>query len=125
MHKRLEQLLRKTNNGYSLQYILTSFNKDSEDSNKLFIAAYKEKDETQFCSFLNEWYTEGKNNRQKFYQKYPFNREDEMVLSELQEHKKWIQNAKITMTPTLLFNGYELPRMYKVEDLEYFIQTDI
>ena len=125
MHERMEQLLQQTKNEYCVQYILTSFNEELEESSKLFIAMYQQKNETEFHSFLNDWYANGKNNRQEFYRKYSFDREDEKVLIEFQKQKEWTDRTKIRATPTVLFNGYELPERYKVEDLEYFTQTDM
>jgi protein-disulfide isomerase len=29
--------------------------------------------------------------------------------------------TQLSATPTILYNGYELPENYKVEDLKYFI----
>ncbi len=33
--------------------------------------------------------------------------------------------TKISATPTIFINGYELPNIYKVEELEYFIGLEI
>jgi thiol-disulfide isomerase/thioredoxin len=125
MHSRLEQLLENTNNGYCIQYVLTSFNEELEKSSKLFIAMYHQKDIPAFLSFLDDWYKNGKNSREEFYGKYPFNREDEALLSEYQRHKDWINETKIRATPSILFNGYELPEQYRVEDLKYFTKMDL
>ena len=39
MHKRIEELLKKVNNGISVQYILSSFGEKLKSTNKLIIAA--------------------------------------------------------------------------------------
>jgi hypothetical protein len=56
---------------------------------------------------------------------YPFDREDESLLSEHQRHKDWINETKIRATPSILFNGYELPEQYRVEDLKYFTKMEL
>jgi thiol-disulfide isomerase/thioredoxin len=125
MHVRLEQLLKDTKDGYCLQYILTSFDKELEESSKLFIAIYQRNNIPNFLSFLKEWYETGKNNREAFYEKYPFNRQDETLISDFQRHKNWLNETKIRTTPTILFDGHELPDKYKVEDLKYFTDMEI
>jgi protein-disulfide isomerase len=35
----------------------------------------------------------------------------------LQQHKDWSDNSKITFTPTIFINGYQLPKEYEVNDL--------
>jgi hypothetical protein len=76
-------------------------------------------------SFLNDWYRSGKNNREAFYGKYPFNQDDKALLSEFNRHREWLDGTKIRATPTVLFNGYELPDKYRVEDIKYFTKTEI
>jgi thiol-disulfide isomerase/thioredoxin len=120
MHTRLTELLKETNNGYCIQYILASFNEDLEKSSKLFIAVYQQNDLLSFLSFLEKWYDKGKNKREEFYKKYPFDEQDDTILRELQRHKLWLDVTKIRSTPAILFNGYELPDRYQVEDLKYF-----
>jgi thiol-disulfide isomerase/thioredoxin len=125
MHTRLEQLLKDTKNGYCVQYILTSFNEELEESSKLFIAMYQQNNVPDFLSFLKEWYETGRNNRESFYEKYPLDRQEGTLISEFQRHRTWLNETKIRTTPTVLFNGYELPENYKVEDLKYFTGIEI
>ena len=35
-------------------------------------------------------------------------------------HVKWKKEKKLMATPTILINGYELPDVYKIEDLIFF-----
>ncbi|MDR3057964.1 MAG: thioredoxin domain-containing protein [Prevotella sp.] len=121
-HIQMEQLLRNTKDGYCVQYILTSFNEELEESCKLFIAMYRQNDIPNFLLFLKDWYKNGKNNRKEFYRKYPFSEKDEEILFEYQKHKEWLANANIRATPIILFNGYELSEKYKVEYLKYFTE---
>jgi len=125
MHDRLNVLLNACKNEYCIQYILTSFNEELEESAKLFIAIYQQKDLPFFLEFLNLWYSHGKNNREEFYKKYPFDKEDKKILKEMERNKEWVNKVNIHATPTVLFNGYELPENYKVEDLHYFTDLDI
>ena len=125
MHYRIENLLNRTNNGYCIQYILTSFGKDTEDSSKMFIAMYQQKDMVDFIKFMQDWYKTGKNNFLKFCEKYPFNKEDGILLIELNRQIEWRSKTDINSTPTILIDGYKLPSKYKIEDLIHFTNIEI
>lgn len=125
MHTRLTELLENTRNGFCIQYIFTSFNEELEESNKLIISMYQRLDAISFSVFLDHWFRTGKNNRYECYDKYPFDKEDREMLNEFQKQKEWINITKIRSTPTVLFNGYELPQRYKIEDLRYFVTIEI
>ncbi len=124
MHTKLDELLKRTNNGFCLQYVLTSFSEELEESNRLFIGMHKKLKPADFISFLNDWFTFGKNDRLSFYLKYPYNRKDQEILDDVQRQKSWSKDAAIYSTPTVLFNGYKLPDKYKVEDLGYFLNDE-
>ncbi|MCD7936377.1 MAG: thioredoxin domain-containing protein [Tannerellaceae bacterium] len=125
LHTQIEQLINTCGEKYCIQYILTSFNKELEESARLFIAMYQQQDPAAFLAFLHEWYTSGKDNREETYKKYPFTGSDEQLVTEFEKQKEWIQKSNIHATPTLLFNGHLLPEKYKVEDLVYFYDITV
>lgn len=125
MHKKLEELLKETNNGYCIQYILTSFNEELEFSSKLFIAMYQQMNIPDFITFLSKWYSEGRNNPNSFYKIYLFDQEDERMTAELKKQKMWLEKAKVKATPTVFINGYKLPDEYGVEEIKYFSNMEI
>ena len=45
------------------------------------------------------------------------------TLTELDKkaHQTWCNENQISFTPTFFIAGYQLPDLYKVEDLQYFI----
>ncbi len=120
MHERLEKLLEDTQNEYCIQYILTSFNKDLEESSRLFIAVYQQQKRNDFLIFLDKWYKEGKNNYKEFYLKYAYADKEKLIQTEHRRQKEWLENTPIRATPTILFNGYELVDKYRIEDLVFF-----
>jgi hypothetical protein len=120
MHRRLKHLLADTDNGFCVQYIVSSFNEELEESSKLFIAMYQRGSQAEFVSFLDDWYKNGRNNREQFYKKYPFDKNDACLSDEFRKHKKWIDKSTLHATPTILFNGYLLPEQYQLEDLKFF-----
>ncbi|MDH6359001.1 vitamin K epoxide reductase family protein [Parabacteroides sp. PF5-9] len=125
MHARLEQLMKSSNNSFCLQYMVTSFNDELTESSMLFISMYKKLSPVDYESMLSEWFRGGKDNREAFYAKYPFDREDPEMLAELKRHQSWQKEVAIFSTPTVLFNGYKLPDKYKVEDLGYFTEMSV
>ena len=42
------------------------------------------------------------------------------VEQEFRTHEEWKKETKLMATPTILINGYELPDVYKIEDLIFF-----
>jgi len=125
MHERLDALANSSPDDYCFQYILTSFSEELEKSSQLFIAMYQQKSPPDYLCFLTDWYRRGKNNLEEFYNQHPFDQQDKMMLSEFQKQKHWISETKIAATPTILFNGYELPENYLVEDLKHFSHIEI
>lgn len=124
MHVRLKQLHANTNAGYCFQYILTSFSDELENSVKLFISMYQECSMDNFTIFLDDWYSSNNFNKDSFFNKYTFDRDDSKILLELKKQKEWIGSLDSFSTPTVFFNGYKLPESYSVEDLVYFSNID-
>ena len=68
MHKRIEELLKKVNNGISVQYILSSFGEDLKSTNKYLIAACLNSPFNHPCpseggesmQILSDWFEKGK-----------------------------------------------------------------
>ena len=40
-------------------------------------------------------------------------------------HKEWQFENRLTATPTVLINGYQLPDSYKIEDMRHFGDLNI
>lgn len=69
---------------------------------------------------LYDWYINM--NMEKFKQQYLLgNKRDLIVL--LRQQEQWIEKAKITATPTIFINGYELPKQYRAIDLRRIIRS--
>jgi protein-disulfide isomerase len=74
---------------------------------------------------LKEWYEKGRNNREAYYAQHAVDRKAKEVQEELVHHKQWLEQTGIRATPTVLFNGYPLPDVYRVEDLRYFAELEM
>ena len=117
MHSRVEKLLDAGAN-VRVQYIFSSFDSSLDISSKFLISAYLNKaDATR--EIYNEWFNEGKDDRERFFNKYPIDLTDEDIKIELENHRKWKSDNKFGATPTILINGYKLPENYQIEDYRY------
>ena len=118
LHKKLNHILKTNSNGFCIRYIFSSFDKKLEECCRFFIAMYQKMNQREFLIFLEEWYKEGKYNTDAFFTKYRYDKEDATVQAEFDRHKGWLLENRISKTPTILFNGYELPmNIYKIEDI--------
>ena len=125
MHKRIDNVLTKIGDNICLQYIFSSFNEELDYTGKFLTAIYLQKSRSEAMSIFNEWYEKGKYDKDDFFSKYKEININDEVETEYAQHQKWRFKTKISATPTILINGYELPSIYKVEEIEYFIGLEI
>lgn len=118
MHKRIDTLLKEIGDKICLQYIFTSFSEELNDSCKILISAYKNK--SNWEEIYGNWYESGKSNISTFIDKFDILYNSTQVNDEFELHEKWVNASKIYATPTIIYNGYELPDKYTIEDLKYF-----
>lgn len=121
MHRRIEMILNKVGEKICIQYIFSSFNKELENSNKQLIAVYFNHTVKETNKIFYNWFTGGKYKKEAFFQHYSVNQGTEEVKNEFDNHNRWKDAAGFTATPTILVNGYILPREYRIEDIIYFI----
>jgi hypothetical protein len=123
MHKRINELLEKNEN-FCVQYIFSSFNEELEISNKYLIGAYFQKN-GQAKDIYDQWFEEGKFNKENFFNKYPVDINELEVIKEFELHEQWKEKSGIRATPTILVNGYKLPDNFKIEDMNYLTNIEI
>lgn len=124
MHRRIEKILQKMGDKICVQYIFSSFGKEFDNSSKFLIATYFNHTIDKVLTIYNEWYMEGKYDVKKIFQRYPQDLQDTIVLHEFEKHNQWKDSESITATPTVLINGYTLPREYQIEDVSYFADME-
>ena len=125
MHKRVEELLHKTNNKVCVQYIFSSFEPELDFANKYLIAAYLEKEQHEFERIIADWFEKGKLLKEAFFKDLHLNIDNSEVENEFQQHENWKSKTQLRATPTILVNGYQLPENYKIEDLKYFTELKL
>jgi uncharacterized membrane protein/thiol-disulfide isomerase/thioredoxin len=122
MHPRIERVLKNCNNNIHVQYVLTYFFNTKEMTRQL-MSVYVRNEPNEANRILSEWFESTKSNYKAFFELYGANAEDPAAVEEFGKHERWHKESGFNATPTLLVNGYKLPKNYKVEDLVYF--TDL
>ena len=118
LHIKINQIVKKNQNKCCIQYIFSSFKEEDDEINKFIIAMNQNLNDNEFLIFLDEWYKFGRNKKDIFFKKHKYNCNSIKTQEEYDKHKEWIKKTKIFETPTVLYNGYELPiQIYGVEDL--------
>jgi protein-disulfide isomerase len=70
---------------------------------------------------LDDWYFADKSEYEVFAAKYPMNKELKRQNEKLDAMRIWCDKTGINFTPTFFVNGYQLPEIYSVSDLKYFL----
>lgn len=119
-HKLIETILKKHYNDLQIQIILkTNFETENEERKKLFrnlIKIYQQNGESDFIKALNDWF-EIKNLRE-WFSLFPIDATiefDEMFSSQY----KWCEENDYNFTPTIFVNGFEYPKTYSRDNLEF------
>jgi hypothetical protein len=123
IHKVVDRIINSSENNILVQYYFVSFNKELEMSAKFLIYSYFNNNQPESIKIFSDWYRHGQYKKEKFYRKYGFSKTNTQIEQEFAEHNKWIKETKFEGTPTILVNGYMLPKAYSLEDLIYF--TDL
>lgn len=85
------------------------------------LAIATKNDETLTRQALHDWYLIGKKDYNAFINQYPLNGELEKQTLKSDAMNQWCTEMDILYTPTIFMNGYQLPAMYKIEDITYFL----
>lgn len=119
MHTRVEKLLEEAGDRVCIQYIFSSFDKNLDSSNKFLIAAYFKMQGQEVEGFYNVWFKGGKYRREEIFENYNYSLDYCEIAKEFQSHEEWKEKTKLRATPTILVNGFELPKNYKIEDFAF------
>jgi|AGTN01.3.fsa_nt_gi Predicted membrane protein len=78
----------------------------------------------QIREALNNWYLPIEKDYESFNKQYYF---DNSILEEksraIKKMREWCEKTEIKFTPTFFINDYQLPDIYTVEDLRYFLSV--
>ena len=113
LHQRLNAL---RNDGFRIQYVLTSFNQSLFTANEK-IAAYAEQlSPESMWQFLDEWFTIGRKRPKEYWNRKPITVTGKARLR-AEAQFNWCREQQLYTTPTILVNQRLLPDLYEVEDI--------
>ena len=108
-----------------VQYFLSSFKEEWNSTNKYIIAACLADESGSALQLVTDWFENGKAQRDEYYRDWGLDIEAPEVEAEFQKHEEWKKKSQIRATPTVLVNGYKLPEIYKIEDLQNFTDFNV
>jgi len=124
-HKPLEELLHN-NPDLQVQIIFTASNLEGDRQTapvKHLLAIAQKGNAGMLVQALDDWYLADKKDYETFARKYPVNGELETQGPMVEAMYAWCSKTAIAFTPTIFFNNYQLPEMYNVSDLKYFLSA--
>jgi thiol-disulfide isomerase/thioredoxin len=119
-HPEIEKLL---DSNVKIQIIYNASNYDHDITRlpaKHFLAIANKNDPALLLKVLNDWYSDKNKNYEKFAVKYPVQNLEAQV-AKIDEMHQWCNDNAVSFTPTYFFNGRQLPSLYKLADLKYFL----
>lgn len=123
-HPQIEKIIEE-NKEVSLQIIFTATNEEGDSRAqpvKHLMAVAESNDSNLIKGALDDWYLPEKKDYQIFSAKYPMNGELEKQGNKLEAMDKWCKETGIEFTPTFFVDGYQLPEVYDITDLNYFLK---
>lgn len=121
-HEILDEILKKYSNSLQVHIILKSDLKHGSNENvKLFRSLYKIYsfgEIKMFAKALKEWYDN--TNLKNWLTKYNFDVTDNFDET-MNLHNDWCKKNEISYTPAIFINGYEYPKLYERDNLEYYV----
>lgn len=123
-HTTIDDLMR-TNEDIKLQIIFAVPDNERDARAKPvrhFMALYDKKDPLLMHRALHDWYTANKKDYDSFAQQYKLGDELANQGAKLKAMEQWSIDMEIDATPTIFIDGYQLPDIYKAEDLKYLLQ---
>lgn len=124
-HPDITALLTR-NKDLKVQIIFTASNDKNDRKGppvRHLLAIAHQGDEKQVKEALDEWYLAKEKNYDVFAARYPLNGELAEQGNHVERMREWCSTAQIKHTPTYFLNGYELPQIYRISDLDYFLKS--
>lgn len=132
-HVPMEALLHN-NTDLQIQIIFTDAHNDDRNKPVKHLLAIKEtSDEATTKKALDDWYLPANKDYSVFAAKYPMNGELEKQGNHIKAMNEWCKQTGIFFTPTFFVSipsvdgsptkFYQLPEIYKVADLKYFLSV--
>ena len=88
---------------------------------KHLLAIDQHKGKDMVTKALDDWYLAEQKDYDVFATKYPMNGELKKLDHKINAMDEWCRKMDIRFTPTFFINGSQLPDIYSVNDLKYFL----
>ncbi|SHM81840.1 vitamin K epoxide reductase family protein [Mucilaginibacter sp. OK098] len=123
-HTPMEELLH-SNPDVQIQILFTATNNegDTKAPPVKHLLAIAEGGETITRQALDDWYLADKKDYEIFASKHPMNGELKQQDDKVNAMMEWCDKTQIDFTPTFFINGHQLPEIYSVSDLKYFLSV--
>jgi uncharacterized membrane protein len=118
-HKDIEKLL-KANENLCCQVIFSASNFE-DDKRGIVSRSILSLTKDQQANALHEWYFNEDRNIEKWQKRLGIVN-TESKSKTLEQHVIWVEAAKIEGTPTIYFDGFKIPKLYGIEDLNKFLK---
>lgn len=122
-HIPMEMLVAESED-VQIQIIFTATNEEGDIKAlpvKHLLAIAEKKDTELLKRALDDWYLSPERNYEVFAAKYPMNGELTNQDIKVDAMQNWCSKMGISFTPTFFVNNYQLPPIYSVNDLKYFL----
>lgn len=109
-----------------LQIIFTASPEDADTRNipVKHLLAISDKDDKHLTEqALDDWYFAEKKDYAKFATKHPINNDLKKQTENVKAMHDWCKETEIQFTPTFFINGNQLPEIYSIADLQYFLSV--
>jgi uncharacterized membrane protein/protein-disulfide isomerase len=116
--------LMHNNPDLQLQVIFTASPEEGDSRNapvKHLLAITEKADTLLTEQALDDWYLAESKDYEAFAAKYPMNGQLKQQTEKVKAMHEWCNKEEIAATPTFFINGHQLPDMYSVADLKYFL----
>jgi len=123
MHKLLDDLLLQRQD-VQARIIFTATNMEGDRRTQIsrhLMALNELPDKSIVKKALNDWYEQKLKDYKTWAKVYPVHI-DENNYYKLDRQKDWCKMTEISVTPTMLVNGYRLPEYYLPSDLRYMLE---
>lgn len=119
-HELLHELVKRNDIGLTVRFSVKADNKEDKRTLAVeyLLQLLKKESSNYKRKVLHDWYL--MMDMVKFSRQYLIN-DNENVDVLLSQNEEWSEQAKIQFTPTIFLNGYELPKLYRVEDIKNII----
>lgn len=117
-HRTLEQWLSRGDE-FKLQVVFSPHESSREVAAHI-MALNDDQDKLLVSKALNDWYAQDDKNYKSWAISHPAVTAAGAE-NKLKKQQEWCNAIQLEYTPTILINGYKLPKIYQLEDIRFFI----